>query len=273
MKTTKVRSLTGAAALLLAATAGPPAAQAKPELAERIGEWGGTWPRVDVRDEIRIDAVTPEGVRGTFCGVRTGDGSVYFFDFEKVESQAKPDRLRMKRRKQTYWLWATGKGVSLGYQRTGQKRHRMRLRQGKMSCIGRITRAGEPIEAQAEAADGEGLVGRWWARHDGVANHRDLDEDRAGGRSERNDVPGAQGPVHRVRGLRPRRPHRGEGRRRRSDHRAQAVQKEGHPRDEDGRGRTAHVQRERGQEAWCGHWNSTEELPRTGAWAGYGRHR
>ena len=166
MKTTKVRSLTGAAALLLAATAGQPAAEAKPELADRIGEWGGTWPRVDVRNEIRIDAVTPEGVQGTFCGVRKGDGSVYFFDFGKVESEAEPDRLRMKRRKQTYWLRATGKGVSLGYQRTGQKRHRMRLRQGKMRCIGRITRPGEPIEAQAEAAGGEGLVGRWRARHD-----------------------------------------------------------------------------------------------------------
>ena len=71
-----------AAALALAVTvlAGP--ANAGPTLGERLGEWGGTWPKIDVRNEVRIEAATPEAVIGTYCDIRAGDGSVFFYDFD-----------------------------------------------------------------------------------------------------------------------------------------------------------------------------------------------
>ena len=152
-------------AALLAALAAQPATGAKPELADRLGEWGGTWSN-NVRNEIRIEEATPKAVTGTFCGVRKADGSVFFYDFDKVESKVKTDSVELKRGKQTHWVSATGDGVKLGYKRKNQKRYRMNLDQGEMQCIGRITAATAPVGAGDEQADSAGMVGTWSAYDD-----------------------------------------------------------------------------------------------------------
>ena len=154
-----------AAAALLAAIAAQPATGAKPGLADRLGEWGGTWSN-NVRNEIRIDEATPKAVTGTFCGVRKGDGSVFFYDFDKVKAKVKAETIELKRGKHTHWVSATGDGVRLGYRRQGQKRFRMKLDQGEMQCIGRITPATAPVGAGDEQADTAGMVGTWSAYDD-----------------------------------------------------------------------------------------------------------
>ena len=154
---------TAAAAVLIAMAAGQPAAGTEPGLADRIGEWGGTWPKVEARNEIRIDDTTPDEVTGTFCGVRIGDGSVLFYDFDKVKSKVKVGSVELKRGKHTHWVRATDKGVDLGYRRKNKKRHRMALEQGAMQCIGRITPAMAPLDAHDEQDDSTGMVGTWSA--------------------------------------------------------------------------------------------------------------
>ena len=149
-----------AAAALLATVAAQPATGAKAGLADRLGEWGGTWPN-NIRNEIRIDEVTPKEVKGTFCGVRKSDGSVLFYDFDKVNTKASAETVELKRAKHTHWVSATGDGVRLGYRRKNQKRHRMNLDQGEMQCIGRITPATAPFGAGDEQADTAGMVGTW----------------------------------------------------------------------------------------------------------------
>ena len=154
-----------AAAALLAAIAAQPATGAKPGLADRLGEWGGTWSN-KVRNEIRIDEATPKAVRGTFCGVRKGDGSVFFYDFENVKTKVKAESVELKRGKHTHSVSATGEGVRLGYRRKNQKRSEMNLDQGAMQCVVRITPATAPIDAHDEQADTAGMVGTWSAYDD-----------------------------------------------------------------------------------------------------------
>ena len=154
-----------AAAALLAAIAAQPATGAKPGLADRLGEWGGTWSN-NVRNEIRIDEATPKAVTGTFCDVRKGDGSVFFYDFDKVESKVMADSVELKRGKHTHWVSATGDGVKLGYRRKNKKRFEMNLDQGAMQCVVRITPATAPIDAHDEQADTAGMVGTWSAYDD-----------------------------------------------------------------------------------------------------------
>ena len=155
-----------AAAVLIAIAAGQPAASASPELADRIGEWGGTWANADTRNEIRIDAATAKEANGTFCGTRKSDGSVFFFDFDKVKSKVKADSVKLKRRKHTHWVTATANGVELGYRRKNQRRYRMTLDQGTMQCIARITPATAPLGGNDEAADTAGMTGTWSAYDD-----------------------------------------------------------------------------------------------------------
>ena len=106
---------------------------------------------------------TPDEVTGTFCGVRIGDGSVLFYDFDKVKSKVKVGSVELKRGKHTHWVRATDKGVDLGYRRKNKKRHRMALEQGAMQCIGRITPAMAPLDAHDEQDDSTGMVGTWSA--------------------------------------------------------------------------------------------------------------
>ena len=155
-----------AVAVLIAMAAGQPAAGASPGLADRIGEWGGTWAKADTRNEIRIDAATVKEANGTFCGVRKSDGSVFVYDFDKVKSKVKADSVELKRGKHTHWVSATAEGVELGYRRKNQKRYRMTLDQGTMQCIGRITPATAPLGANDEAAETAGMAGTWSAYDD-----------------------------------------------------------------------------------------------------------
>ena len=96
-----------AATVLLAMAAGHEAASAEATLNERLGEWGGTWTAKGVRNELRIDEATPAAVTGTFCGIRKGDGSVFFFDFATTKSRVKALSVELKRGKHTYWIAAT----------------------------------------------------------------------------------------------------------------------------------------------------------------------
>ena len=164
-RTRRHRKTAGAVAAVLAALAAQPATGAQPGLADRLGEWGGTWSN-KVRNEIRIEEATPNAVRGTLCGVRKGDGSMFFFDFDKVESKVKADSVELKRGKHTHWVSATDDGVKLGYKRKNKKRYRMNLDQGEMQCIGRITPATAPVGAGDEQADTAGMVGTWSAYDD-----------------------------------------------------------------------------------------------------------
>ena len=160
-----LKTLGGAAAALLAALAAQPATGAKPGLADRLGEWGGSWSN-KVRNEIRIDAATPKAVTGTFCGERKGDGSVFFYDFDKVKSKVKADSIELKRGKHTHWVSATGDGVKLGYRRKNKRRFQMNLDQGEMQCIGRITPATTPVGGDDKQAYTAGMVGTWSAYND-----------------------------------------------------------------------------------------------------------
>ena len=96
-----------AATVLLAMAAGHEAASAEATLNERLGEWGGTRTANGVRNELRIDEATPAAVTGTFCGIRKGDGSVFFFDFATTKSRVKARSVELKRGKHTYWIAAT----------------------------------------------------------------------------------------------------------------------------------------------------------------------
>ena len=154
-----------AAAVRLATVAAQPATGAKPGLADRLGEWGGTWSH-NVRNEIRIDEATPKAVTRTFCGVRKSDGSVFFYDFDKVKTKVKAETVELKRARHTHWVSATDDGVRLGSQAKNKKRFKMNLGQGEMQCIGRITPATAPVEAGDEQADTAGMVGTWSAYDD-----------------------------------------------------------------------------------------------------------
>ena len=157
---------TDAAALALAGAvlAGP--ANAGPTLGDRLGEWGGTWPKIDIRNEVRIEAATPKAITGTFCSVRAGDGSVFFYDFDQAKTKVKAASAKMKRKAQTHGLEATSDGLELTYQRKGKKRHRLALAQGEMRCIGRITPVGSDAAAAENAPPGGGLAGTWTAYDD-----------------------------------------------------------------------------------------------------------
>ena len=155
-----------AAAALIAIAVAQPVAGAKPGLADRIGQWGGTWPKAGARNEVRIDGATSDEVHGTFCGVRNGDGSVFFYDFDKVKAKAKAGSVELKRGKHTHWVSATAEGVELGYRRKNKKRHNMALEQGEMQCIGRITPAAAPLDAADEPGEDAGMVGVWSAYDD-----------------------------------------------------------------------------------------------------------
>ena len=97
----------GTAALAIALTVGTTATCAAAELDARVGAWGGTWAKVDKRDEVRIDAASAGEVTGTFCGVRIGDGSVLSFDFDAVDSTVDGPSVKMNLgRKYTYWVTA-----------------------------------------------------------------------------------------------------------------------------------------------------------------------
>ena len=121
-----------AAAVVLALGAGHQAAAAEATLGDRLGEWGGTWTANGVRNELRIDEATPKAVTGTFCGVRNGDGSVFFFDFDTTKTKVKARSAELERGKHTYWITDTDGGLELKYRRQGKKRHQMALDQGTM---------------------------------------------------------------------------------------------------------------------------------------------
>ena len=148
-------------AVVLAMVAGQHAVAGETALSERLGEWGNAWKGNGVRNELRIDQAGPETVTGTFCGIRKGDGSVYFFDFDTVKQKATDSSVRLKRGKHTYWVAGTDDGLKLAYQRRGKKRYQMAVEQGEMQCIDRITPAAAPIEHE-EAAE-TGMVGTWTA--------------------------------------------------------------------------------------------------------------
>ena len=153
--------LNAATIVLLAMGAGHQAGASETALGERIGEWGNTWKANGVRNELRIDEATPKAVTGTFCGVRKGDGSVYFFDFETAVKKVTGEKLELRRGKHTYWVATTEDGLKLAYQRKGKKRYQMALEQGEMQCINRITSAAAPIEY--EEPTNAGMVGTWTA--------------------------------------------------------------------------------------------------------------
>lgn len=175
----------GTAALAIALTAGTTTTCAAAELDARIGEWGGTWAKIDKRDEVRIDAASAGEVTGTFCGVRIGDGSVVFFDFDAVDSTVDGPSVKMNLgRKYTYWVTATDDGVELGYRRKGKKRHRMALAQGPMKCITRITPRASPLKAPGSMPDATGLEGTWTAYDDkGLATEVRITDHSANGTS------------------------------------------------------------------------------------------
>ena len=83
---------------------------------------------------VRIDEVTPGAATGTVCGVRRGDGSVYFFDFDTTKAEVKSQSVRLKLGKETYWIAATDEGLELKFQREGKKRYRMQLKQSSIRC-------------------------------------------------------------------------------------------------------------------------------------------
>ena len=80
----------------LAMLAGQHAVAGETALSERLGEWGNAWKGNGVRNELRIEEATPETVTGTFCGIRKGDGSVYFFDFETAEHKVTESKVELK---------------------------------------------------------------------------------------------------------------------------------------------------------------------------------
>ena len=155
--------LSVATVVLLAMGAGHQAGAGETLLGERLGEWGNTWKANGVRNELRIDEATPKAVTGTFCGVRKGDGSVFFFDFGTVKSKVKAESVELKRGKHTYWIAATDDGLELKYQRKGKKRHQMAIEQGTMQCIDQITPAAARIEQDEPAGAGADMVGAWTA--------------------------------------------------------------------------------------------------------------
>lgn len=164
-RTRRLRKAAGAIAAILAALTAQPAIGAKPGLADRLGEWGGTWSN-NVRNEIRIDGATADEVQGTFCGVRKSDGSVFFYDFDKVKTKVEAQTIELKRAKHTHWVSATDDGVRLGYQRKNKKRFETDLDRGEMQCIGRITPATAPLESSGDQPETAGMVGTWSAYDD-----------------------------------------------------------------------------------------------------------
>ena len=160
-------SNTATAALLLALAGGTAVTCAAAELEARIGAWGGTWAKINKRDEVRIDAANAEEVTGTFCGVRIGDGSVLFFDFRAADPTVDGPSVKMNRGgKYTYWVTATDDGVELGYKRKNKSRHRMTLAQGPMECITRITPHASPLNSPESTPNATGLEGTWTAYDD-----------------------------------------------------------------------------------------------------------
>ena len=111
------------------------------------GTWVGKW-KSGTHQEVRVDAAREDGsVEGSFCGVRPGDGSIFWFDFDdvkatfedgEVEIERGTDVLRFSRRDEDtvrYQIERKGKTYRLDLKPPAED--------AETRCLDRLLRAGE----------------------------------------------------------------------------------------------------------------------------------
>ena len=112
-----------------AAVGGAVDAQAEERPHPLVGTWVANWGK-GIREEIRVDAVSAyASISGVFCGVRSRDGSIFFFDFSIARPKFDGSELSLKRGKSgkhTYRFEAVsdGSGVEYTYRQKGRKAYR-----------------------------------------------------------------------------------------------------------------------------------------------------
>ena len=152
-------SVRGAAALV-AGLAGPASALDGHPLG---GTWVGRWSN-GAHQEVRIDGRGDDGrVEGTFCGVRAGDGSAFWFDLDDVETNESDGTIEVRRGQDTLrFTRQSDETARYEIERLG-KTHRLTLTppsaQLRARCLERVLRAHEARERSAAA--GPGLDGAW----------------------------------------------------------------------------------------------------------------
>ena len=111
------------------------------------GVWIGQW-KEGTRQEVRIDGMRGDGrAEGTFCGVRPGDGSAFWFDLDEVDTREAEGVIEI-RRGGDLLRFARESNDTVRYEiERGGKIHRLRLTAPSPSrparCLPRVRRAGE----------------------------------------------------------------------------------------------------------------------------------
>lgn len=129
-----------------------------------VGTWVATWPG-GARQELRVDAVSPEGVvDGVFCGVRIQDRSMFFFDVSAAAPVLDGAVLRMQRGKHSYAFTAQDQGVQFVYTRRGSTPHTIVMTapgpENEARCIGRVRSLASSVLPSAPAG-GVPFTGLW----------------------------------------------------------------------------------------------------------------